>query len=282
MKEQSRMYGLKKRIILSVSAATLSAAGLLLNDGAVQAAEEPSGEPAAQAVVNQSEESHVAGADFSAVGETGADSEGTPDYAPIEETESIRSLAAELREHDAIVAEAAKVAQEERPVVAEKEEEVSEEVPVDESAEIIEENKDENTAENTSETIPDVEAVAEVNSEVEDEVGVEPETAIKAESGTNNEKPFQLTKEIYRQAGAREMSRWVREGKTTPEALVNMAYEIIAETDPQLNNIVALTKEEALKKARELEDTGQPFYGVPMLFKGLGHALEGTPNSNLS
>ena len=280
MKEQSRMYGLKKRIILSVSAATLSAAGLLLNDGAVQAAEEPSGEPAVEAVVNQSEESHVAGADFSAVDETGADSEGTPDYAPIEETESIRSLAAELREHDAIVAEAAKVAQEERPVVAEKEEKVSEEVPVDESAEIIEENKDENTAENTSETIPDVEAVAEVNSEVEDEVEVEPGTAIKAESGTNNEKPFQLTKEIYRQAGAREMSRWVREGKTTPEALVNMAYEIIAETDPQLNNIVALTKEDALKKARELEDTGQPFYGVPMLFKGLGHALEGTPNSN--
>ncbi|WP_181453677.1 amidase family protein [Dolosigranulum pigrum] len=280
MKEQSRMYGLKKRIILSVSAATLSAAGLLLNDRAVQAAEEPNGEPAALAVVNQSEESHVAGADFSAVDETGADSEETPDYAPIEETESVRSLAAELREHDAIVAEAAKVAQEKRSVVAEKEEEVSEEVPVDESAEIIEENKGENTAGNTSETIPDVEAVAEVNSEVEDEVEVEPETAIKAESGTNNEKPFQLTKEIYRQAGAREMSRWVREGKTTPEALVNMAYEIIAETDPQLNNIVALTKEEALKKARELEDTGQPFYGVPMLFKGLGHALEGTPNSN--
>ena len=181
MKEQSRMYGLKKRIILSVSAATLSAAGLLLNE-TVQAAEEPSGEPAAQAVVNQSEESHVAGADFSAVDETGADSEETPDYAPIEETESVRSLAAELREHDAIVAEAAKVAQEKRSVVAEKEEEVSEEVPVDESAEIIEENKGENIAGNTSETIPDVEAVAEVNSEVEDEVEVEPETAIKAES----------------------------------------------------------------------------------------------------
>ena len=30
MKEQSRMYGLKKRIILSVSAATLSAAGYQL------------------------------------------------------------------------------------------------------------------------------------------------------------------------------------------------------------------------------------------------------------
>ncbi|WP_347297530.1 amidase family protein [Dolosigranulum savutiense] len=278
MKEQSRMYGLKKRIILSVSAATLSAAGLLLNDGAVQAAEEPSGEPTVEAIVNQSEESHVAGADFSAVDETGADSEETPDYAPIEETESVRSLAAELREHDAIVAEAAKVAQEESPVVAEKEEVVSEEVPVDESAEVIAANNVENTAENISETTPDVEA--EVNSEVENETEVEPETAIKTESGTHNEKPFQLTKEIYRQAGAREMSRWVREGKTTPEELVNMAYQIIEETDPQLNNIIALTKEDALKKARELKDTGQPFYGVPMLFKGLGHALEGTPNSN--
>ncbi|WP_347300092.1 amidase family protein [Dolosigranulum savutiense] len=280
MKEQSRMYGLKKRIILSVSAATLSAAGLLLNDGAVQAAEEPSGEPTVEAVVNQSEESHVAGADFSAVDETGADSEETPDYAPIEETESVRSLAAELREHDAIVAEAAKIAQEERPVVAEKEEAVSEEVPVDESAEVIAANNVENTAENTSKTTPDIETVAGVNSEVENEAEVEPETAIKAESGTHNEKPFQLTKEIYRQAGAREMSRWVREGKTTPEELVNMAYQIIEETDPQLNNIIALTKEDALKKARELKDTGQPFYGVPMLFKGLGHALEGTPNSN--
>ncbi len=281
MKEQSRMYGLKKRIILSVSAATLSAAGLLLNDGAVQAAEEPSGEPTVEAVVNQSEESHVEGADFSAVDETGAESEEAPAYAPIEETESVRSLAAELREHDAIVAEAAKMAQEESPVVAEKEEVVSEEVPVDESAEVIAANNVENTAENTSETItPDVETVAGVNSEVENEAEVEPETAIKTESGTHNEKPFQLTKEIYRQAGAREMSRWVREGKTTPEELVNMAYQIIEETDPQLNNIIALTKEDALKKARELKDTGQPFYGVPMLFKGLGHALEGTPNSN--
>ena len=272
MKEQSRMYRLKKRIILSVSAATLSAAGLLLNE-TVQAAEEPSGEPAAQAVVNQSEESHVAGADFSAVDETGADSEETPDYAPIEETESVRSLAAELREHDARVA---------RVVEAPQEDEMTQETAIEDTSnesvdvkEVVEEA--EGVSVNTPKSNENEHTTEVETKQEESEVA---ETAIKAESGTNNEKPFQLTKEIYRQAGAREMSRWVREGKTTPEALVNMAYEIIAETDPQLNNIVALTKEDALKKARELKDTGQPFYGVPMLFKGLGHALEGTPNSN--
>ncbi|MGX7447246.1 amidase family protein [Dolosigranulum pigrum] len=278
MKEQSRMYGLKKRIILSVSAATLSAAGLLLNE-TVQAAEEPSGEPAAQAVVNQSEESHVAGADFSAVDETGADSEETPDYAPIEETESVRSLAAELREHDARVA---------RVVEAPQEDEMTQETAIEDTSsesvdvkEVVEEA--EGVSVNTPKSNED-EHTTEVETKQEErevaETAPSKEVTADLHSQTETEKPFQLTKEIYRQAGAREMSRWVREGKTTPEALVNMAYEIIAETDPQLNNIVALTKEDALKKARELKDTGQPFYGVPMLFKGLGHALEGTPNSN--
>ena len=276
MKEQSRMYGLKKRIILSVSAATLSAAGLLLNDGAVQAAEEPSGEPAAQSVVNQSEESHVARADFSAVELTEAD---VPEYTPVAETESVKSFAEELREHDARVARAVEAPQEAEITQEMAIEDTSSE-PVD-AKEVVEEaegvsvntpksNEDEHTTEvetkqeesEVAETTPSEEVTADLHSQAE------------------TEKPFQLTKEIYRQAGAREMSRWVREGKTTPEELVNMAYEIIAETDPQLNNIVALTKEDALKKARELEDTGQPFYGVPMLFKGLGHALEGTPNSN--
>ncbi|RAN51159.1 hypothetical protein B8A31_07855 [Dolosigranulum pigrum] len=277
MKEQSRMYGLKKRIILSVSAATLSAAGLLLNE-TVQAAEEPSGEPAAQAVVNQSEESHVAGADFSAVDETGADSEETPDYAPIEETESVRSLAAELREHDARVARVVEAPQE--AMTQETAIEDTSNKPVD-VKEVVEET--EGVAVNTPKSNED-EHTTEVETRQEErevaETAPSEEVTADLHSQTETEKPFQLTKEIYRQAGAREMSRWVREGKTTPEALVNMAYEIIAETDPQLNNIVALTKEDALKKARELEDTGQPFYGVPMLFKGLGHALEGTPNSN--
>src|SRR5699024_12203529 len=61
-----------------------------------------------------------------------------------------------------------------------------------------------------------------------------------------------------------DLANLVRSGKVTSRDLVDMAYSIIEKTNPDLNNIVALTKEQAYKKLENLEDTGQPFYGVPL------------------
>jgi len=100
----------------------------------------------------------------------------------------------------------------------------------------------------------------------------------KLKDNENSEESFVLTEELYQQSTALELANLVRSGKVTSRELVDMAYSIIEKTNPDLNNIVALTKEQAYKKIENLEDTGQPFYGVPLLVKGMS-AVEGSPNS---
>src|SRR5699024_7707617 len=86
----------------------------------------------------------------------------------------------------------------------------------------------------------------------------------KLKDNENSEESFVLTEELYQQSTALELANLVRSGKVTSRELVDMAYSIIEKTNPDLNNIVALTKEQAYKKIENLEDTGQPFYGVPL------------------
>ncbi|WPJ90541.1 amidase family protein [Facklamia hominis] len=61
---------------------------------------------------------------------------------------------------------------------------------------------------------------------------------------------------------------------------MNWAFEEIEAKDGELNAMISTRKEAALKEARELEDQGQPFYGVPLLLKGLGHTIKGGDNTN--
>lgn len=88
-----------------------------------------------------------------------------------------------------------------------------------------------------------------------------------------------LTLEEYRQASAVELAQAIREGKTTPEALIDFAFEMIETTNPKLNNVISLRKEAALAELAAMTDQGQAFYGVPILVKGLGHSIEGGSNS---
>lgn len=90
-----------------------------------------------------------------------------------------------------------------------------------------------------------------------------------------------FTIQDYRNASALELVAYIRQGRTTKKELIDYAYQVIEETDPELNNIVAvLDKDVALSQAEALEDEGQLFYGVPLLIKGLGHQLEGANNSS--
>ncbi|RYC97663.1 amidase family protein [Facklamia hominis] len=90
--------------------------------------------------------------------------------------------------------------------------------------------------------------------------------------------PF--TKADYETSSATQMAQAIRQGRVTSEQLVNWAFEEIEAKDGELNAMISTRKEAALKEARELEDQGQPFYGVPLLLKGLGHTIKGGDNTN--
>ena len=89
-----------------------------------------------------------------------------------------------------------------------------------------------------------------------------------------------LTLEQYRQMDATSLAQMVRSGKVTSQDLIKLAVEMIEKTNPELNSVISLRVEEAQKEAAALEDKGQPFLGVPILVKGLGHAIKGGDSSN--
>ncbi|MBU0279265.1 MULTISPECIES: amidase family protein [unclassified Gemella] len=91
---------------------------------------------------------------------------------------------------------------------------------------------------------------------------------------------YKLTLEEYKSKSGLELAELVREKKVTSEDLVKLAYEVIDSKNKDLNAVITTQREEALKESKELEDTGQPFLGVPILVKGLGHTTKGGENTN--
>ncbi|HFH7990304.1 TPA: amidase family protein [Streptococcus agalactiae] len=89
-----------------------------------------------------------------------------------------------------------------------------------------------------------------------------------------------LTEETYKQKDGQDLANMVRSGQVTSEELVNMAYDIIAKENPSLNAVITTRRQEAIEEARKLKDTNQPFLGVPLLVKGLGHSIKGSETNN--
>lgn len=89
-----------------------------------------------------------------------------------------------------------------------------------------------------------------------------------------------LTEETYKQKDGQDLANMVRSGQVTSEELVNMAYDIIAKENPSLNAVITTRRQEAIEEARKLKDTNQPFLGVPLLVKGLGHSIKGGKTNN--
>ncbi|WP_064613327.1 amidase family protein [Streptobacillus moniliformis] len=98
---------------------------------------------------------------------------------------------------------------------------------------------------------------------------------------------YTLTKEEYKKLSAVQMAKLVKEKKVTPKELIDLAYEVIAETDPILNNIIkhdgssidAKLKERAYLEAENVKNMNKPFYGVPILVKGITFELKDGVNS---
>lgn len=114
-------------------------------------------------------------------------------------------------------------------------------------------------------------------------------TLITTESTTNfsvestensSEVPSTFTLAEYENSSALELAAAVRQQRVTSVQLVQFAFQKIHEQDDTYNAMISLRETEALKEAAEIEDTGQPFLGVPLIVKGLGHTIAGGSNSN--
>ena len=104
-------------------------------------------------------------------------------------------------------------------------------------------------------------------------------TAVETVVDENISETEAFTLEDYQKSSATELVAAIRSGKVTSEQLVEFALQMVDETNPDLNNVITLRTEKALEEARQLEDTGQPFFGVPLLVKGLGHSTEDGTNT---
>ncbi|MCR8969753.1 amidase family protein [Facklamia sp. 7083-14-GEN3] len=116
----------------------------------------------------------------------------------------------------------------------------------------------------------------------EDQLATEETTSesnLNSQSSLEDVSQNPLTVEEYKTLDASTLAAMIRSGQTTSKELIQLAFQVIEETNPDLKNILSIRKEEAFAEAEALEDTGQPFYGVPMLVKGLGHGVKGGVNS---
>ncbi|KAF0338394.1 amidase family protein [Pediococcus acidilactici] len=66
------------------------------------------------------------------------------------------------------------------------------------------------------------------------------------------------------------------------QTLMQYTYQKINQQNPSLNNVIYQNPSDALKQLQSLQKTDrqQPFYGVPLLIKGLGQAYQGYPNTD--
>lgn len=97
-------------------------------------------------------------------------------------------------------------------------------------------------------------------------------------STSDNELAFTI--EDYKRASASDLARLLREGHVSPDTLIDYAEAVIRETNPDLNGVIKMRLDLAKEELKAMEDTGQPFYGVPILVKGLGHSVSGGENTN--
>ncbi|MCD5001636.1 LPXTG cell wall anchor domain-containing protein [Enterococcus saccharolyticus] len=129
----------------------------------------------------------------------------------------------------------------------------------------------------TSTTSSSIEAVTVDSTDAATESTVE---TSEATSMSTSETTSTFTLADYENSSALELAEAIRQKRVTSVQLVQFAFQKIHEQDDTFHAMISLREAEALKEASELEDTGQPFFGVPLIVKGLGHTIAGGSNSN--
>lgn len=89
-----------------------------------------------------------------------------------------------------------------------------------------------------------------------------------------------ITLEDYQTASASQLAEWARQNRVTGDQLLDLALETIKQTNPDLNNVISIREDIARQESHQMTDSGQPFYKVPILVKGLGHSISGGSNTN--
>ncbi|MDE1549050.1 amidase family protein [Jeotgalibaca sp. YN-L-12] len=79
---------------------------------------------------------------------------------------------------------------------------------------------------------------------------------------------------------ATEQARMVREKIASPLELVEEAIKVIKEKNPSLNAVVHERFESAREEAKNRNNEGKPFGGVPLLLKELGQNMTGLPDAS--
>ncbi len=85
--------------------------------------------------------------------------------------------------------------------------------------------------------------------------------------------------EHYSEFSALDLAKFIRDKKVTSRELIVFVMKKVKELNPSLNAVITLRKASALKEAENLKDEGQPFYGVPLLIKGIGQTMAGESNT---
>ena len=156
------------------------------------------------------------------------------------------------------------------------------------------ENQTSNTSAESSSTTDVKPNVASNNNEV---------SAINSEKNITSKPTIPFTVAEYKQKGALELAKLIREKKVTSTELVDLAYKVIAAENPKLNAVLTTENgkipnaivEEAYRTAKEIDErinTGnlasnpvnweeQPFLGVPTLIKGLDSLKDGDASSGV-
>lgn len=79
------------------------------------------------------------------------------------------------------------------------------------------------------------------------------------------------------QKSALDQAAAIRAGVLFPAELIDSTREKMTALNPALNAITWTRFEAAKQDANQLEDHGQPFFGVPLILKGLGQDFAGAP-----
>ncbi|MFK5704869.1 amidase family protein [Ligilactobacillus sp. LYQ139] len=82
---------------------------------------------------------------------------------------------------------------------------------------------------------------------------------------------------------ALQLAHLIKNGTITPQELLAYTYERIKQLNPQLNSVIYTNPayaEAQLKALQQHNPQTMPFYGVPLLIKGLDQPLKGYPNTN--
>ena len=156
------------------------------------------------------------------------------------------------------------------------------------------ENQTSNTSAESSSTTDVKPNVASNNNEV---------SAINSEKNITSKPTIPFTVAEYKQKGALELAKLIREKKVTSTELVDLAYKVIADENPKLNAVLTTENgkipkaiiDEAYRSAKEIDERikagnlasnpinweEQPFLGVPTLIKGLDLLKDGDTSNGI-